>query len=199
MFGHISFTRTGGNAQKHGSNRSRATWSKGEQLPELRGKSAQIRSFMPVLVQVWANKMDPENTQHRDVLKGLTCSARIDDLLHEHRKKPRLPLETRTEFRRMSFEFCAAQSALVAFYHPGTPLHNITSKSHYLMHIGMISSFMNPSLGACWQNEDMMKLVRKLCASSSYGSPNAHAQKTAMYKYSRALGFELAYLGRWWA
>ena len=114
---------------------------------ELRGKAAQIRSLIPVLIKVWSANMNVNNDQHRDVLTGLVCSARIDTLLEEHRGKPRLPPLARKEFRDMCFEFVSAQASLVAFYHPTIPLHNIATKTHYPMHLGMIADFMNPSQG----------------------------------------------------
>ena len=46
--------------------------------PELRGKAAQIRTLVPVMVKIWSDKMDTENPQHRDVLAGLLHSAEID-------------------------------------------------------------------------------------------------------------------------
>ena len=75
-----------------------------KKTPELRGKAAQIRSLIPVLIKVWSVNMNVDNAQHRDVLTGLVCSARIDVLLEEHRGKPRLPPLAREEFRDMCSE-----------------------------------------------------------------------------------------------
>ena len=143
--------------------------------------------------------MNVDNAQHRDVLTGLVCSARIDALLDEHRGKPMLPPAARKEFRDMCFEFVAAQASLVAFYHPATPLHNIATKTHYLMHLGMIADFMNPSQGACWQRENMMSVSSRLMASSAHGAGPEHTQRSAMDKYCKVLGFALQYDGTWWA
>ena len=170
-----------------------------KKVPELSGKAAQIRSLVPVLIKVWSDYMDVNNDQHRDVLTGLMCSARIDTILDEHRGKPRLPPAARKEFREVCFEFAAAQAALVDYYHPTTPLHNITTKTHYLMHIGMIASFLNPSQGACWMGEDMMRVSRRLLAASAHGSGPARTQQTGMERYCWALGFEMSFGGKWWA
>ena len=68
-----------------------------------------------------------------------------------------------------------------------------TTKAHYVLHIGMISSFANPALGAVWPGEDMMRVVRKLLASSSTGNSVVAAQRSSMDRYCRALDFELDY------
>ena len=143
--------------------------------------------------------MNVNDAQHRDVLTGLVCSARIDAQLEEHRGKPRLPPTAREEFRDMCFEFVSAQASLVTFYHPTVPLHNTATNTHYLMHLGMVADFMNPSQGACWQGEDMMRVSRRLMASSAHGSKPEQTQMSAMDKYSRALGFEMEYDGERWA
>ena len=165
---------------------------------ELRGKAAQMRSLIPVLINVFSTHMDVNNDQHRDVLTGLVCSARIDQLLEDHKDKPRSPPVARKDFREMCFQFVSAQAALVAFYHPDIPLHNIATKTHYLMHLGMISDWMNPSQGACWRGEDMMRVSRRLLASSAHGSKPEQIQRSAMDKYCRALGFEFEHNGTWW-
>ena len=160
-------------------------------LPQLRGKAAQIRSLLPTLARVWERHMDREEPEHRDMLAGLESSVEIDRILRMHRGAPRLPLAARTNFRAACFRYVQAQAALVAHYHPHTALFNVTTKSHLLLHLGMIAAYINPSLGAVWQGEDMMQVVRRLIAASSVGNNMVHAQRSSMDRYCRALGFEL--------
>ena len=134
--------------------------------------------------------MDPGNPQHRDVLSGLRSSAEIDKSLREYRRCPRFPDHVAKVFKDHCFDFYEVQASLIQHYHPDTPLHNVTPKSHYLLHLGLIAAYMNPALGACWQGEDMMRHVRKLVASCANGSSPAVAARTTMFKYSRALAFE---------
>ena len=166
--------------------------------PELRGKAAQIRTLVPVMVKIWSDRMDTENPQHRDVLAGLMHSAEIDIVLAENRRSPSLPVEAQVRLRKACFGFATSQAALVTHYHPETPLHNITSKTHSLIHIGMCGAYINPALGACWQGEDMMRVVRSLVQSSSCGSGPMKAGRTAMERYLAALDFEMSHRGDWW-
>ena len=159
-------------------------------LPELKGKAAQIRSLGPIMVEVWKKRMDPGNAQHRDILSGLKSSAEIDKILRVHRRCPRFPDHVALQFRKHCFNYYEVQASLIQFYHPGIPLHNVTLKSHYLLHLGLMASYINPALGSCWQGEDMMRHIRKLVGSCANGSSPALAARTAMFKYSEVLGFE---------
>ena len=160
-------------------------------LPELRGKAAQLRSLMPVLLRVWTARMDQSNAQHRDIRDGLAASSEIDRILHEHRGLPRFPPAVRVKFRKACFTYVQSQAALINFYHPDIALYNVTTKSHYILHLGLICEFINPSLGACWQGEDMMRVVRRLLQSCANGARPAMAARIGMQKYCMALSFEL--------
>ena len=162
-------------------------------LPELRGKAAQIRSFLPTLARVWSMHMDRNKPEHRDILAGLESSVEMDRILRKHRTAPRLPFAARTAFRAASFRYVQAQAALVTHYHPHIALFNVTSKSHLILHLGMMAAYINPFLGAVWQGEDMMQVVRRLIAASSMGNNMVQAQRSSMDRYCRALGFELEF------
>ena len=56
----------------------------------------------------------------------------------------------------------------------------------------MISAYIKPAYGAVWRVEDMMRLVRRLVASTSTGHSIVKAQQSCMDRYARAFGFELA-------
>ena len=138
--------------------------------------------------------MNNDNPAHRDILAGLKASARVDAILKEHRRLPRLPPDARVHLREACFEFCQVQAALITHFHPDTALYNVTSKSHYLLHIGLVAAFINPSYGAVWQGEDMMRTIRRLMASSSFGRNMISGQRAAMDRYCRALDFELHHI-----
>ena len=163
-----------------------------KKIPELKGKAAQIKGLVQVVLVIWGRHMDHGNPVHRDVLAGLKASARYDELIKIYRKHPRLPPVARTELRLMCFTFCQAQQALVNHFHPHIALFNVTLKSHYFLHMGMISEFINPYYGAVWQGEDMMRTIRRLMVAASIGHKPAAAQRQSMDRYVRALDFELS-------
>ena len=144
---------------------------------------------------VWVCKsfdyMDASRPEHRDILHGLEASAKIDSILGRYRNEPRIPLPDRAILPRACFTYVQSQAALVRHYHPGTPLFNVTTKSHYVLHIGMIAHYINPGYGAVWRGEDMMRVVRSIVSASSVGNSVTQAQVSSMDRYSRAIGFEL--------
>ena len=89
------------------------------------------------------------NAQHRDILVGLQASAKMDALMRRGRKCPRLPPEDRIVFRNATLNFVKTNDALVHYCHPHTALFNVTSKTHYVLHIGMIAAHINPICGFC--------------------------------------------------
>jgi hypothetical protein len=167
---------------------------KSKKIPELKGKAAQIKGLVPVIVIIWSRHMDHTihgPAWHRDVVAGLTASARYDEIIKAHRLYPRLPPLARVELRSTCFAFCQAQASLVNHFHPHIGLFNVTMKSHYFIHMGMVAGFINPYYGAVWQGEDMMRVVRRIMAASAFGRKPASAQREAMNRYCRALAFEL--------
>ena len=135
--------------------------------------------------------MDTNKPEHRDILAGLESSVEMDRIVRKHRTAPRLPFAARTAFRAACFRYVQAQAALVAHYHPHTALFNVTSKSHQVLHLGMMAAYINPSLGAVWQGEDMMRVVRRLVAASSCGNTIVQSQRSSVERYCRAIDFEL--------
>lgn len=79
----------------------------------------------------------------------------------------------------------------LVFFHPGTPLFNVSIKTHFVLHMGLISSFINPGLGSCWMGEDLMRTARSLIASSSTRMCADGVQLKAMDRHVHALGFDL--------
>ena len=132
------------------------------------------------------------NAQHRDILAGLQASAKMDAIMRRNRKCPRFPPEDRVAFRNAAFNFVKSNAALVHYYHPHTALFNVTSKTHYVLHIGMIAAYINPIRGSVWRGEDMMRVVRRLVAAASVSNNVVGAQNSAVERYARAIGFEMA-------
>ena len=56
----------------------------------------------------------------------------------------------------------------------------------------MIAAYINPIHGSVWRGEDMMRVVRRLVATASVGNNVVGAQNSAVERYARAIGFEMA-------
>ena len=179
-------------SSRFGAITERMIHSSTKRIPELRGKAAQIRDLIPILAALWEKKMDMSLAHHRDVLAALKSSAAIDEILHDYRGHYIFPEHVRAQFRQHCFDYSTCVTALIQHYHPAIPLYNITTKNHAMAHLGLIASFINPNLGARWQGEDMMRHLRTLAHSVTYGNSPARAQVKAMEKYAMAIGYEFS-------
>ena len=96
------------------------------------------------------------------------------------------------ERSHMCFLFAQCQNALIHHYHPHVALFNMTSKMHYVLHMGLIAQYINPGLGSCWQGEDLMNVAPRLVRAASAGNtPGILVQNKAMDKYVYAMSFEV--------
>ena len=159
-------------------------------LPLLKGKASYIRDIILPLLNIAKRLLPLDKPEHRDMIDGLAASHRIEVILTEHKMHPKLPDNVQIEFRKCCFTFCQCQDALIRKFHPEATLFNTTMKSHYLMHLGLLASYINPQQGSCWAGEDLMQVVRRLVLSSAPGLNPAGSQLKAMQKYARAMNFE---------
>ena len=136
--------------------------------------------------------MDPNNEQERDMVDGLDASARIDQTLKDYKSYYRFPPDVAERFRQDCFQFAQCQNALIHHYHPDVPLFNVTPKTHYVLHLGLIAKYINPGLGSCWAGEDLMQTARKLWQASCIGNVSGpQVQFKSMDKYMFAMSFEM--------
>lgn len=167
-----------------------------KQLPQLKGKAAEIKELVPVFATIFKRHMDPHDHKHQDMLDGLEASARIESVLKEYKSHYRFPADIAEMFRKDCFTFAQCQNALIHAYHPDVPLFNTTSKTHCVQHLGLIAAYINPGLGSCWQGEDLMQVARKLVQAASAGATTApQVQCKAMKNYVQAMSFEMMRAG----
>ena len=163
-----------------------------KQLPQLKGKAAEIKDLVPVIAVILRRRMDPNNEQERDMVDGLDASARIDQTLKDYKSYYRFPPDVAERFRQDCFQFAQCQNALIHHYHPDVPLFNVTPKTHYVLHLGLIAKYINPGLGSCWAGEDLMRVARKLWQASCIGNVSGpQVQFKSMDKYMFAMSFEM--------
>ena len=167
-------------------------------LPCLSGRGLQVKDLVPVMIDVSKGFLDMGKAEHRDILCGLEASSEMDKILDSHIEYPCLPEAVATKFCKMAFDFGACVTSLVRFYHPEVPVFHHTDKLHLLLHLGLISKYINPGLGSCYQGEEMMGVVRRIVNSSARASKPATALKTSMARYCRGLSFDFCRSQEWW-
>lgn len=160
-------------------------------LPFLKGKAAEVKCFIPVLAVIFQRAMNLANQQQRDMIDGIDASARIDAILHGHKRDYRLPAPVAREFREQCFRLAQCQHALIKCFHPAVALFNNSIKTHVVLHLGVISGFINPTAGSCWMGEDLQRTARRLIQASSVGLWADKVQEKTMDRYVHALNFDL--------
>ena len=171
-----------------------------KKIPQLKGKGATIKSLGPVLSVIFARKMDTESHIHVLILQGIKLSTRIDTILDDHQGFYRLPTRVAKTFQTACFDFCRTGAALVKHFHKLTPpvaLFNYTIKNHYVMHMGLVAQFINPSLGSCYQGEGLMQVIKQIIKASANGATPKLAANTAIKKYAFALTFGIRGSSSW--
>jgi len=160
-------------------------------LPKLSGRGAVIKDFLPVLSEVATKYLDLGKAAHRDMLSGLKNPRRLDQILDGCRGQCMLPADLRVEYRSCSFTYCQAITALIWGYHPHVPAFHFTEKAHLLLHMAVLSEYVNPDLGSCYMGEELMAVMRRIVASSGRGSKPITVCNVSMRKYVRGVGMDL--------
>ena len=179
-------------------------------LPFLKGSGGQVKKLMAAMAIVFRRitdnpryrnappGVDPTNNLHATIAYMIDESLNINTILEQHAAAYRMEPPHCHHFRDACFEYCKAITACCNLCHPRAPLFHFTLKSHYLLHLGVIARYVCPCLGDCSEGEDLMKVAKRLIASSARSNTFAGSCKTAMSKYCRALGFDLSRDGKWW-
>jgi hypothetical protein len=187
-----------------------AIQSDSAKLPFLKGAGGQIKNLMRAMAIAFREitnepryrnaplGVDPTNRLHETILFMIGESLKINVLLEKHSSAYRMEAPDCDHFRVACFQYCKAVTACCRLCHPRAALFHFTLKSHYLLHLGVVASYICPCLGDCSEGEDLMKVAKRLIASSSRGNSFLGCTKTAMAKYCHALSFDLDRDSPWW-
>ena len=158
-------------------------------VPQLTGpRGLQIRDLVPIIRIIFARRHDATNAQHRDVLRALDASSRIDTLFYRNSRAYRFPEEDHRSVVAAAQTFLECTTALIQFYRSiGNPCFHFTIKYHQLQHLCLQAQYTNPMMGSCYQGEELMQTVRRLLQVSANGASLLTAQSTALQKYSQGL------------
>ena len=153
---------------------------------------------MPAIRFVFAKYADPDNEQHADMLTCLGYTRETDTILDSNISEYVLPPLDAARLQECCWRFCQYITKLVKYFHPrDMNVFHYTLKMHYLVHFGMVASYMNPALGSCHSGEDSMEIVKRLISQSAIGTRPATALKKAMGRYADGLaGSGLAFTNR---
>ena len=155
-------------------------------LPLLKGKAGKVKAFGSVLIIVFRRLMNQSDPKHHLILRGLEYSVRIDRILHEYKYAYRYPQHIADQFEACCFDYVKVTIMLINAYHNATPpvaVFNLTSKAHYLMHLGVCSQYTNPYFGSCYRGETLMQTCKQLTKASCNGTSALGAANDSMFRF----------------
>ena len=172
--------------------------SDGAKLPYLKATGKEVKALGPILLYIFSKYIRTASyfavvseEVKIEVARGLQLSITINNLIHKHTGEYALPTDTGKKVRNCCFEFNQTVTWLIGKLHPRVQAFHYTIKSHYLLHMGLASEYINPELAACDQGEDLMKVVKRFISMCTRASPGHVAARTAMTRYVHALGLDL--------
>lgn len=158
-------------------------------FPAMKAKAAEIKHCLRPLLEVWRlHYMSPRSQEDAEVLLLLQRAVEMDELLDQDPSRAVLLYQDCLRLCVLGFEYFGLMGRLMKrFLLQGDMAFNVTFKAHWLCHGLLESHFLSPRVGACYGQEDLMQIVRRMvsvCTRSR--NPVATVQK-AMQKYVMAL------------
>lgn len=122
-------------------------WQNG--TPKLRGKAGEIRHFAPVLLHLWARRMNEGMLVHEQIKFLLKFSVQMEELIADNRDELAFPPGDAVKFSKACESMLTLHAVLAShFAAEDTDLFTPTSKCHMLQHISILSRSLNPRLDA---------------------------------------------------
>lgn len=143
-------------------------------FPKLRGKAAEVRHLAIPLAALWKHYMNDNILLHRQIHLLLRLNIQFEKLIDDFRDSYALPEHAANALTDCAFSMMQICTQCAEhFLDDGIPLFDLTSKSHFVVHIAMLSRHVNPRLTWCFRGEDMMRKVQELLQSCVRGNHGA--------------------------
>jgi hypothetical protein len=138
--------------------------------------------------------MDGASPVHKQVRLALQASCAFDDVMGRARRPNKLPAAEVLKIQKAVKAFLLCLAELGKHYHPRyIKLFNITRKCPYLAHIELLADCMNPRLGWCYSQTDIMAKTKRLVSNCLRGTPPHLIYAKIVDKFG--LGMHLQFLG----
>jgi len=167
------------------------TGSRPGSFPELSGKAAHLRHFLPVLTTVCEQihaRQGISAPQHEDRLRCLHLLRTFYETCA--RNGEFMPADDAQLVMQTVEEFLLRQNTLAMHYfEKDVQLYNVTFKSHHFWHLAHQCQYFNPQAGWCYGDERFVGHVARLTKSIVMGGGAIALQKTLPEKWRWAQWF----------
>ena len=165
------------------------------QYPKLKGKGAEVKDLVAPLAKVWLGHTTGSNVnEYTQISAMLNYQCDAQRILHDHKDMAFLPKQRAIEFA-YAIDGVLHMWSLVAraAFDQGEIVWNMTTKLHYLYHLGQKAWFLNPRRGNCMVEETYMGVCKTLAKSCLNSTTDHNMPKMFMEKYYWALHFNYLY------
>ena len=128
----------------------------------------------------------------------LECTISMEEIMDTYVGEYALPDAAAAKYKEAAERFVKLNTMLAHQFHNkrhrGKPMliFHMTIKYHYLLHLGLVSQYMNPRCAWCYAGESLMQKVRILVQASCRGVRGPGIGDKSMKKYALALGMALS-------
>ena len=135
--------------------------------PKLKGKAAEVKTFMKPLCQIWQAHRDANMLVHLQIELALKASVALDVIADAHSTAHALSGQELVDFNKELDILLLCFSAAVSHYEgEGLKVFNLTVKAHFLAHLHNQVQWLHPRHTWCYSGEDFvqhLKWITKVC------------------------------------
>ncbi|CAL1133395.1 unnamed protein product [Cladocopium goreaui] len=167
----------------------------GGKYPKLRGKASEIRHFGKALLALWNQFSNQALLLHRRIALMLKHNVHLEDMITHHKEDFSLPPGPAQEFEETANGMLLLLTQIADhFVEEGLKVFDITSKSHMLQELAILSRCINPKVIWCFMGEDQMQRMQQIAKACVRGNKvDQQTSKLARhYRCSVSLGKQKA-------
>ena len=141
-----------------------------KKFPKLKGRGAELLNLIPVMHRVFERLVGTDLPLHRDILSCLWHQDCIQRRVRDTSAKMHMDVVDVLGLQQSIDEMLAAYSraALKTDEH-GWKIFPVLPKHHWAWHWGRKSSYMHPSRGSCWLDDNYMGVVKHIVQTCARG------------------------------
>lgn len=170
-------------------------FEKAKGYPKLRGKAADIQGLDLALCKCFQQYMDPDNHQHVQASALLELNVEIGQILDSYSPKfgfMAVPEEQHETLVLKSLQMTQLHVQLCEHYQEtDISLFNITAKTHFCIHVYLLSKYIHPSVTWCFKGENMMRTSSNILKSCLHGNKHWNVGRVALLKFRHLLQLAL--------
>jgi len=165
--------------------------------PKLKAKAGDVLGLGPAMLALWSAHMSHAEITHRRIRLLLDLNVRIAKTLDDFapaRGYMAVPDPPYSELTAACLNMVQLHGQLLEhFKEADVKVFNLTAKSHFVVHVLLLSRYVHPYLVWCFKGEQMMRRWQGVWQSCLSGAKPELASTRAALKYRSALGLRFTH------